>query len=117
MLSNIPLSTKSPPGEKAWLLLPKLAFSVSIRRSNGSSGRGAMGKEPSVALLVVEGIVNGGAVAFSSLFRTSGIMGAAAGENRSSDRGDGTRPSSGKTSCFQGLWLVSMSTNEASRFA
>lgn len=43
VMSNIPLSTMSPPvasfsrekgGEKAWLLLPKLAFSVSLKRSN-----------------------------------------------------------------------------------
>ena len=47
VFSNIPLSTMSPPvasfsgekgGEQAWLLLPKLAFSVSIRRSIGSLG-------------------------------------------------------------------------------
>lgn len=111
-MSNIPLSTMSPPvasfsgekgGEKAWLLLPKLAFSVSIRRSNGSQGREAMGKEASVALLVVEGMVNGAAVAFSSLFRTSGLIEVPVGENRSWDRGDVTRPSSGNTSFFQGL--------------
>lgn len=53
-----------------------------------------MGMEPSVTLLVVEGIVNGAAVAFSSLFRTSGLMEATAGENRSWDRGEETRPSS-----------------------
>lgn len=91
-LSNIPLSTMSPTaasfcddkgGEKAWLLLPRLAFSLSIRRSNGSSGRGAMGKEPTIPVLVVEGIVNGAAVAFSSLFRTSGLMEADVGENMS----------------------------------
>lgn len=76
-----------------------------------------MGKEPSVALLALEGMVNGAAVAFSSLFRTSGLTEEAIGENRSWDRGEGTRPSSGKTSFFQGLWLVSMSTNEDSRFA
>lgn len=124
--SNISLSTMSPTiasfsgekgVEKAWPLLPKLAFSVSTRRSNGSPGREAMGKEPSVALLVVEGMVNGAAVAFSSLFRTNGLMGVAVGENRSWDRGEGTRTSSGKTSFFQGLWLVSMSANKASGFA
>ena len=37
-LSNLPLSTMSPPGEKGMMLLPKFAFSVSIRRSNESSG-------------------------------------------------------------------------------
>lgn len=103
-LSNIPLSTMSPTaasfsgvkdGEKAWLLLPRLAFSLSIRRSNGSSGRGVVGKEPTVPVLVVEGIVNGAAVAFSSLLRTSGLMEATVGENRSWDRAEGSRPSSG----------------------
>lgn len=54
-----------------------------------------MGWEPSVALSVVEGIVNGAAVAFSSLLKTSGLMGVAVRENRSWDRGEGTRPSSG----------------------
>lgn len=53
-----------------------------------------MGWEPSVALLVVDGIVKGAAVAFSSLFKTSGLMGVAVRENRSSERGEGTRPSS-----------------------
>lgn len=120
VLSNIPLSTMSPPvasfsgekgGKKAWLLFPKLAFSVSISWSNGSPGQ-----EPRFALLLVEGMVNGAAVAFSSLFRISGLIGVRVGENRSWDRGEGTRPVSGKTSCFQGLWLVSMSANEDSRF-
>lgn len=54
-----------------------------------------MGWEPSVALLVAEGIVNGAAVAFSSLFKTSGLMEVVVIENRSWDRGEGTRPSSG----------------------
>lgn len=92
LLSNMPLSTRLPTaasfsgeigGEIASLLLPRLAFSVSIKRSNGSQHGGATGKEPSDLLLVVEGIVNGAAVAFSSLFRTSGLMGAAPGEKRS----------------------------------
>lgn len=47
VVSNIPLSTMSAPtaslsgekgGKKAWLLLPRLAFSASIRRSNESLG-------------------------------------------------------------------------------
>lgn len=103
VLSNIPLSTISPHiasfsgekgGEKAWLLSPKLTFLVSIKRSNGSLGQGAMGKEPSVALLLVEGIVNGAAVAFSSLFRTSGLMETAV-RGKSCDTETGTRLSSG----------------------
>lgn len=124
VLSNIPLSTMSllgssfsgeKGGDDAWTLLPRLAFSVSIRRSNGSSGCGAKGKEPSPEVVPVEGMVNGAAVAFSSLFRTIGLTGAIVGQNKSSDRGGGSRPSSGQMSCFQGL--LSMSAKEASGFA
>lgn len=108
MLPNTPPSTVSPTGAflseqsggaKAWLL------GVSIRRSNGASTSKVTGAASKVALLVVEGIVKGAAVAFSALFRTSGLM--VVTEKRSSDRGLGTKPSSTNTSWLREFWFES----------